>query len=381
MLDLGGALLQKDYNQELRDATAHYGSKGKLQGLLGTLGGYGGQALATAILSGGLSVPAMAIAGGLANAAGTYVGGKMAGLGYDDYDGKFGQETISELSDALDTSLLTSAATGALTGGKASYEAGLGAGTDAVGKVTDEAVDAHLDKLAIENVPGVESVFGGDPDDWIDPTYFQTDTAGVRSLVEDEDLLKALREGKVDTIDPKYTGYSFTADIDGTGYDYDWHRQLLDARADDKAFGTTNVQDMLSAVDSESREAWIAGMRDSLEPGIREQAALRGMDAEGNFLVDDPADLGPETFGKKLQDWSVLGWDESGGTGGLFDNFGFHFEKQPDVIGFDPVTQTFTSTPAPNQNMNPWQWAKDNPWMAGIGGAGLLMTLLSEMQD
>ena len=101
------------------------------------------------------------------------------------------------------------------------------------------------------------------------------------------------------------------------------------------------------------------------------------MDAEGNFLVDDPADLGPETFGKKLQDWSVLGWDESG-MDNFFDDFGFHFEPQPDVVGFDPVTQQFTSTPAPNQSMNPLQWAKNNPWMAGLGGAGLLWTLLSQ---
>ena len=31
-IDLGQALLQKDYNQELRDATEHYRKKGKAQG-------------------------------------------------------------------------------------------------------------------------------------------------------------------------------------------------------------------------------------------------------------------------------------------------------------------------------------------------------------
>mgnify|MGYP003660529906 CR=1 FL=1 len=102
MLDLGGALLQKDYNKELRDATAHYGKKGQAQNLMGMLGGYGGQALLTGLLSAALPVGGMALAGGLANAMGTYAGGAFGGvLGGGDYEGKFGQETIGELGDAL----------------------------------------------------------------------------------------------------------------------------------------------------------------------------------------------------------------------------------------------------------------------------------------
>ena len=117
-------------------------------------------------------------------------------------------------------------------------------------------------------------------------------------------------------------------------------------------------------------------------PEFTKQASLRGLDAEGKFLVDDPADLTSETFGKRWQDWNVLGWDESGGAGALFDDFGFHFEKQPDVMTWDPTLNQgaggFTSTPAPTQNLDPWQWIQNNPWMAGLGGAGLLISLLNQ---
>ncbi len=421
-IDLGQALLQKDYNQELRDATEHYRKKGKAQGLWGQIGGYGAQALASALLSGGLSVPAMAIAGGLANTLGTYAGGYLGGAGYGDYDAKFGQETIGELGTALDDSLLTSAITSGIAGGASSYKAGLGAGADAAGKVSEEAIELALEESAKNTIQETTlKEFG---------TLADTEAIGMGNLkaqnvrtqfeaIAPDGTVQTINDydeifhdiGKKDLTGTPWEGYEFQTRIDDNIYDFKFGKGLWDAHLEETMSGSPgSVQSFLRKSDIEGigldpmeqvgidpvsgnpitlqdslanlhQEDLISYYQDSYKDinrlDFQKQAALRGMDAEGNFLVDDPADLGPETFGKKLQDWSVLGWDESG-MDNFFDDFGFHFEPQPDVVGFDPVTQQFTSTPAPNQSMNPLQWAKNNPWMAGLGGAGLLWTLLSQ---
>ena len=156
-IDLGAALLEKDYNAELRSAMEHYRKKGKGQGLLGQLGGYGGQLLATALLSSTLGPGAMAIAGGLANTAGTYLGSKLGGSQYGDYEGTFGLDTIDELSSEIDDSVLTSALMSGMTGASSSYGMGLGAGTaDTVGKITDEMLDKGVTELAKKNLNPLE---------------------------------------------------------------------------------------------------------------------------------------------------------------------------------------------------------------------------------
>ena len=210
---------------------------------------------------------------------------------------------------------------------------------------------------------------------------------------------------------------------DAISLDYNWYKDLMQAKSNDYALGTQGmggeVQAMLRAKDLENlgldpmaqmgidpitnqpillqdslqgmhKEDLMSYYRDTqkeltratLEPELRKQAALRGMDAEGNFLVEDPADLGTESFGKRWQDMRTLGWDESGGMSGLWGDAGLHFEKQPDIMTWDPDMNDgvggFVMTPAPNQNIGIPNWIKNNPMMALGGGAGLLWTLLNQ---
>jgi hypothetical protein len=430
-IDLGQALLQKDYNQELRDATEHYRKMGKAQGLWGQIGGYGGQALATALLSATLPGAGMAIAGGLANALGTYAGGALAGAQYGDYDAKFGQETIGELGSALDDSLLTSAITSGIQGGASSYKAGLGAGEEAVGKVTEEALETGLQKAAenqiqestlfeFGNLADTSAIGMGNLKAKDVRTQFEAiaPDGTIQTFNDYDEIFHDI--GKKDLTGTPWEGYEFQTRIDDTVYDFEFGKGLWDAHLEDTMSGSPgSVQSFLRKTDLETmgldpmqqvgidpasgnpitlqdslsgfnQEDLISYYQDSYKDmnrlNFQQQAALRGLDDAGNFLVDDPADLGPETFGKRWQDIQAMGglfgggWGKSGGLEGLLGgaNFGFHFEPQPDVVGFDPVTQQFTSTPAPNQSMNPWQWAKNNKLMAALGGTGLLWTLLSQ---
>ena len=300
--------------------------------------------------------------------------------------------------------------------------AGLGAGADAAGKVSEEAIELALEESAKNTIQETTlKEFG---------TLADTEAIGMGNLkaqnvrtqfeaIAPDGTVQTINDydeifhdiGKKDLTGTPWEGYEFQTRIDDNIYDFKFGKGLWDAHLEETMSGSPgSVQSFLRKSDIEGigldpmeqvgidpvtgnpitlqdslanlhQEDLISYYQDSYKDinrlDFQKQAALRGMDAEGNFLVDDPADLGPETFGKKLQDWSVLGWDESG-MDNFFDDFGFHFEPQPDVVGFDPVTQQFTSTPAPNQSMNPLQWAKNNPWMAGLGGAGLLWTLLSQ---
>ena len=423
-IDLGQALLQKDYNQELRDATEHYRKKGKAQGLWGQIGGYGGQALASALLSATLGPAGMALAGGLANTLGTYAGGLLGGAQYGDYDAKFGQETIGELDTALDDSLLTSAITSGIQGGASSYKAGLGAGEEVVGKVTEEAIQSKLSEtmsnIDIKDLSLEHSILGTDPTTW--DTIISANLAdGTREELSSS-LKATLLRG--DPLPERFTDASFIANVNGTGFDFDLYKESLDMlelgqtagvgreyldnflQAESmrnvgldpySTVGTHPSGAPMSLIDAEFSGLDLEGRLDYLknayrttaEQTIRENAALHGLDFNeqgvADYLVDDPADLGPETFGKRWQDIQAMGglfgggWGKSGGFEGLLggENFGFHFEPQPDVVGFDPVTQQFTSTPAKSQNMDPLQWAKNNPWKT-LGGAGLLWTLLNQ---
>ena len=434
-IDLGAALLEKDYNAELRSAMEHYRKKGKSQGLLGQLGGYGAQALATALLSGGMSVPAMAIAGGLANTAGTYLGSKLGGSGYGDYEGTFGLDTIDELRSEIDDSVLTSALMSGMTGASSSYGMGLGAGTaDTAGKITDEMLDKGVTELAKKNLNPLEfSNLAEESKGMLNLkaadnlTKFEAiaPDGTIQEFTDYDDIWSQLYGGKRDFTGTPWEGYEFQTRIGDNVYDFDFGKGLYDAQWVDyntlhgtplRSGSTDTVQKFLRKEDlksvgldpnlkhhtmarkdgqfidyldpntsQEDLMSYLLENQKALElPEFTKQASLRGLDAEGNFLVDDPADLGPETLGKRLQDLNVLGWDESGGWGGLFPegSFGINFQKKPDIMTWDPTLNQgaggFTSTPAPTQNLDPWQWIQNNPWMAGLGGAGLLISLLNQ---
>lgn len=396
-IDLGAALLEKDYNEELRNAMEHYRKKGKSQGLWGQLGGMGAQGLAVALLSGGMSVPAMALAGGLANAAGTYLGGQIGAAGYDDYDAKFGQETIGDLSSTLSDSLLTSALSSGITSAASSAAMGLGAGDAAAGKISEEAMEAGLTDAAKKSLTSLEFDTFADPGKITSAKHFMTAPDGTITPFTNKEAI--YENIGTQNLSPDYKDYTFSSTIGDTTYDFEWSRDLYEAHASDRATGARTAQDLLRKTDLEGlgldpqahQDLFAPGttqdelmsfymdtQKSIMEPGFRKEAALRGLDAEGNFLVDDPADLGPETFSKRMQDWRILGWDEMGGFDNLLGDFGFHFEEQPGTPVFDPVTQTWSMTPATSPSVNPWQWAKDNPLMTALGGTGLLWSLLNQ---
>tara|TARA_R100000781_G_scaffold113069_2_gene80972 strand:- start:3082 stop:4359 length:1278 start_codon:yes stop_codon:yes gene_type:complete len=420
MLDLGAALLDRDYNRDVRGASQHAQAKGASQDIWSQVGGYSAQGLLTLLLSSTLGPAGMAIAGGLANAAGRYAGGTIAGAQHGDYKGQFALDTAQELESNLSDSLFIDSLIGGASGGIGSFKAGIGAGKEAVGKVSEEAVQSKLaDTMANINIKDLSlehGILGTDPTTW--DTVISAELADGTREELGSTLKATLLRG--DKLPDKFNDASFIANVNGTSIDFDMYKESLDLLelGQSAGVGREYLDNYLQAeslknvgldpysivgqhpsgapmslVDAEFSGLDLEGRLDYLknaysttaEQGIRENAAFYGLDFNdqgiADYLVSDPSELGVETWGKKWQDIQTMGglfgggFEKSGGMEGLFgEGFGLHFQDPSDTMPvYDPATNTWT-TPT-SKNFNPWGWVQDNPWKSALGGAGLLTLL------